>query len=44
MAGAYGIQEEFGKFVRKIEGNYYTIVGLPINMVYQILKKYLFDK
>lgn len=41
MAGAYGIQEEFGKYVNKIEGNYYTIVGLPINIVYKILKKYL---
>ena len=40
MAGAYGIQEEFGKFVNKIEGNYYTIVGLPINIVYGMLKKY----
>lgn len=40
MAGAYGIQEEFGKYVNRIEGNYYTIVGLPINLVYQILKKY----
>ena len=40
MAGAYGIQEEFGKFVNKIEGNYYTIVGLPINIVYKLIKKY----
>ncbi len=41
MAGAYGIQEEFGKYVKKIEGNYYTVVGLPINLVYKLLKKYL---
>lgn len=41
MAGGYGIQKEFGKFINKIEGNYYTIVGLPINIVYQILKKYI---
>lgn len=41
MAGAYGIQEEFGKFINKIEGNYYTIVGLPINIVYKFIKKYI---
>lgn len=39
-AGAYGIQDEFGVFVEKIEGNYYTVVGLPVHRVYDILKKY----
>ena len=37
-AGAYAIQEEFGKYITKIEGDYYTIVGLPINKLYRILK------
>ena len=38
-AGAYAIQEEFGKYITKIEGDYYTIVGLPINNLYNILKE-----
>ena len=38
-AGGYAIQEEFGKYVTKIEGDFYSIVGLPLNKLYQILKK-----
>ena len=37
-AGAYGIQEEFGVFVEKIDGNYTTIVGLPVHRVYDMIK------
>ena len=37
-AGAYAIQLEFAKHIEKIEGNYDSIVGLPINRVYKILK------
>ena len=37
-AGAYGIQGLAGKFITKIEGDYYTIVGLPLSQVYQELK------
>ena len=40
-AGAYAIQSEFGVFIDKIDGNYYTVVGLPINKVYKILKEYI---
>jgi len=36
-AGAYGIQDEFCFFVRKIEGNYTTAVGLPVHRVYEVL-------
>ncbi len=38
-AGGYAIQEQFGKYVTKIEGDFYTIVGLPLNKLYNILKK-----
>lgn len=38
-AGAYGIQGEFAAFIRKIEGDYYNVVGLPVGRVYQELKK-----
>lgn len=41
-AGAFGINTEFGVFVEKIEGNYHTIVGLPIHKLYDILKPYIY--
>ena len=41
-AGAYGVQSsKFTVFIDKIDGNYTTIVGLPIHKVYQILKQYI---
>jgi septum formation protein len=40
-AGAYGIQEWIGMTgVEKIEGSFYTIMGLPVHIVYQLLKPY----
>lgn len=39
-AGAYGIQDDFGAvFIKKINGCYYNVVGLPLQKVYQTLKK-----
>lgn len=38
-AGAYAIQLEFAKYIEKIDGNYMTVIGLPINKVYKILKE-----
>jgi len=41
-AGAYGIQDDFGAvFVKKINGCYYNVVGLPLAKVYQALQKVL---
>ncbi len=37
-AGAYGIQGTFGKYISRIEGDYYNVVGLPMAHVYQELK------
>lgn len=39
-AGAYGIQELGSIFIEKIEGDYYTIVGLPLYDLTQTLKKF----
>lgn len=39
-AGAYGIQDDFGAvFIKKINGCYYNVVGLPLTRVYQTLIK-----
>lgn len=39
-AGAYGIQEWIGYTgIGKIEGSYFTIMGLPVHMVYEELLK-----
>ncbi len=39
-AGAYGIQDDFGAvFVKKINGDYYNVVGLPISKLYSNLLK-----
>ena len=43
-AGAYGIQGEFAIYVKRIAGDYYNVVGLPIGRVYQELKRMLFVK
>ncbi|MFJ7971194.1 Maf family protein [Psychrobacillus sp. NPDC096389] len=36
-AGAYGIQTMGGLFVKKIEGDYNNVVGLPISRLFQTL-------
>ena len=38
-AGAYAIQGRSGVFIREIRGNYYNVVGLPIDRIYAYLKK-----
>ncbi|MFO7637590.1 MAG: Maf family protein [Clostridia bacterium] len=37
-AGAYGIQDGGGVFVRSIQGCYYNVMGFPLNRIYRILK------
>lgn len=39
-AGAYGIQDFAAVFVEEIEGDFFTVVGLPIGAVWQ----YLYEK
>ncbi|MEG0252049.1 MAG: Maf family protein [Christensenellaceae bacterium] len=38
-AGAYAIQQGGAKFVTKIEGCFFNVVGLPVHTVYKLLKK-----
>ena len=38
-AGAYGIQDDHGAlFVQRIDGDYYTVVGLPLHRLYSALR------
>lgn len=37
-AGSYGIQGFGGKYISKIDGDYYAIMGLPLHKVYEALK------
>ncbi|TQD40297.1 septum formation protein Maf [Haloflavibacter putidus] len=40
-AGAYGIQEWIGKIgVEKIEGSYFTVMGMPVHLLYRELLKF----
>ena len=39
-AGAYGIQGVFSRHVEQITGDYFNVVGLPVHMVYEVLKKW----
>lgn len=37
-AGGYAAQSEFGVHIKKIDGNFFTIMGLPIHKLYDMLK------
>ncbi len=43
VAGAYRIQERGAFFIKRIEGSYSNIVGLPIDELYEILKNFDFS-
>ena len=34
-AGAYAVQAQAALFIEKIEGDYWNVVGLPVNLVFQ---------
>lgn len=43
-AGAYGVQDFIGMAgIEKLEGSFYTVMGLPIFHVYQLLKPYILE-
>lgn len=39
-AGAYGIQGAGARFIKHIEGDFYTVMGLPCGRLYQELKAF----
>jgi septum formation protein len=38
-AGAYAIQGLASKFVERIEGDYFNVMGLPVALVYRLLRE-----
>lgn len=43
-AGAYGVQDFIGMAgIEKMDGSFYTVMGLPIYHVFNILKPYILD-
>jgi septum formation protein len=38
-AGAYAIQGFASRFVERVEGCYFNVVGLPVSLLYQMLKR-----
>ena len=39
-AGAYGIQEFASRFVTRVDGCYFNVVGLPVQLVYRMLREH----
>jgi septum formation protein len=39
-AGAYGIQGKGGRFVSRVEGCYFNVMGLPLSQLWSILKQF----
>ena len=39
-AGAYAVQAQAALFIEEIKGDYWNVVGLPINLVYEMLKSF----
>jgi nucleoside triphosphate pyrophosphatase len=42
-AGAYGIQGVGGRFVRRIDGCYFNVMGLPLSRLWEILRQMRWD-
>ncbi len=38
-AGAYAVQAQAALFIEEIEGDYWNVVGLPINLAYRLLRE-----
>jgi len=38
-AGAYAVQAQAALFIEQIHGDYWNVVGLPISLVYRLMKK-----
>ena len=39
-AGAYAVQAQAALFIEQIEGDYWNVVGLPVNLIYALSKTF----
>lgn len=39
-AGAYAVQAQAALFIEQIEGDYWNVVGLPVNLVFRLLQTF----
>jgi len=39
-AGAYAIQGGASRWISRIEGDYFNVVGLPVSLVYKMLREH----
>lgn len=39
-AGAYAVQAQAALFIEEIAGDYWNVVGLPVNLVFRLLEKF----
>ncbi len=39
-AGAYAVQAQAALFIEQIQGDYWNVVGLPVNLVHELLKEF----
>ena len=39
-AGAYAVQGLSARFIEKINGDFYTVMGLPCHKLYEVLKEF----
>jgi septum formation protein len=39
-AGAYAIQGIASRWIPRIEGDYFNVVGLPVRLVYEMLREH----
>ena len=43
-AGAYAVQAQAALFIEGIEGDYWNVVGLPVGLVYRLVKQFLAEQ
>ncbi len=43
-AGAYAVQAQAALFIEEIRGDYWNVVGLPVNLVYKMISRFQYSR